>query len=469
MDEDGRSRSADVSPRADAPEAGAARILRLLLDFDVENAPRRVEEMLSEADVSRSTGYPIIAALAASGYLAKAGASLYRLGPRAADLAYVLRGPTRKSASSPFAVASSGAAAKTELRRLLPPEWDPRLTELQDASAHRRPPPHRIGFSNASLSNPWRHALFEGMREAAARRRSHICELVVRNAEDDPDRQADDIAAFIAEGVDLLIVSVAQFDHPRLEASLCAVRRAGVPIVAVDRRPTDQQSFISFVTASDRKIGGVMARWLAERIGRGGRVWMLCGDTRTSPAERRKRSALEVFGQFPEIVVTSCEETEWSPEKGYAITSDLLSRRPPPDGVWCDSGQQGIGSVDAFVDAGFGKGEIPPHTGGDLNGMYKRVVQHRVPFAAVDYPASMGARAITCAIDVLAGRPTPRRIECDLQVIVSRGSGTRSVRADDWAELHVRWDMPDDFIVTDLRPQRSAAETARSVKAARDD
>jgi len=102
------------------------------------------------------------------------------------------------------------------------------------------------------------------------------------------------------------------------------------------------------------------------------------------------------------------------------------------------------GSLTAFIARG---SPIPPHTGGDLNLAYKLAIRHRVPLAAVDYPPAMGLRSVELLLDLLRGRPVPRRVDVATEIVITRGHATRTVAPDLWADEHVRWDLPDDLIL----------------------
>jgi ribose transport system substrate-binding protein len=78
--------------------------------------------------------------------------------------------------------------------------------------------------------------------------------------------------------------------------------------------------------------------------------------------------------------------------------------------------------------------------------MYKTALQMRVPLCAVDYPAAMGALSFQTALDILSGRQVPRRVETNMEVVISRGHETSSVRADLLAEAKVRWDREDNYV-----------------------
>jgi hypothetical protein len=98
--------------------------------------------------------------------------------------------------------------------------------------------------------------------------------------------------------------------------------------------------------------------------------------------------------------------------------------------------------VATAVDAGFAPGEIPLHTGGDLNQMYQSAIINKVPLAAMDYPPAVGRRAFEVLLEILEGRSVPRRIEVGSHVVVSRGHETLSIRADYTVEDWVDWHAP---------------------------
>ncbi len=164
------------------------------------------------------------------------------------------------------------------------------------------------------------------------------------------------------------------------------------------------------------------------------------------PAQRRLEGARAVFGRYPVF-----ESPTSAGRGGRRSSAARLLQRNSPTGKRRSTALvrfrlQAVGSLRAYVAAGR-SGEIPPHTGGDLNLAYKLAIRHSVPQAAVDYPPAMGLRAVEALLDVLRGRPVPRRIDVPTEIVVTRGHATRSVRPDLWSDEHVRWDLPDDLIL----------------------
>jgi ribose transport system substrate-binding protein len=303
----------------------------------------------------------------------------------------------------------------------------------------------RLGFSNASLDHPWRTALVHSVEYGAVRSNNLVSSFEVRHARLDAARQAHDVAELLKSGVDGLIVSA--HDSVSLADSLGEAERQGVPVVLVDRGRPDILPHACFVTCDDYAIGDITARWMAERLRGRGSIVLLPGLFQADPAHRRLDGARAVFARYPGLQVADVCWTGWQEELGREIiAAKLADGRETIDGVWCDSGLQAVGSLRAYVAAGR-SGAIPPHTGGDLNLAYKLAIRHGVPQAAVDYPPAMGLRAVEALLDVLRGRPVPRRIDVPTEIVVTRGHATRSVRPDLWSDEHVRWDLPDDLIL----------------------
>lgn len=430
------------------PTSNYTRIAAILSSFDSKNSPRRVSTVLQSLEISTSTGFGLVRAMKEVGLLERVDHGSVRLGPAARRFAFgPIESANAHAGNNEYIRLFAGGNSPSGRGRIDPQiSWNPMLAETVETKRFSRKAPYAIGFANASLSNPWRYALLSSMQYAIRLHGGEIASFQTRNADDQPDQQLRDIDNLLNCGIDALIVSAADVQHLALSQMLSDLVASGFPVVAVDRRPAQAESFVSFVTASDAHIGHLSALWLAEHIGEYGRIWLLSGADRASPALRRQSAALKTFSMFPGISIEAVVFTGWTEAGGReAIRSLHAQFGGAPDGVWCDSGLQGVGSIQSFMEL---DENVPPHTGGDLNKMYKLAIDQRVPFAALDYPAAMGARAVETLLDILAGEPVTRRVETPIQTVLPRGAETISVKADLWAERHVRWDKGDDVVLS---------------------
>jgi ribose transport system substrate-binding protein len=325
--------------------------------------------------------------------------------------------------------------------------WNPDHVDIFDTLKYKKKPPYVIGFSNASISNPWRVALLHSIEAEAAKHKAEISKFIITDANDNPTKQIADIQDLMQRKVDLLLISPATAEA--LDPIAGRAMRSGIPVVMVDRRTNTESNYVTFVTGSDRELGRVTAQWLAETLKGKGSIIMLAGIAGASPAELRIQAAKEVFNQYPDIKVLDLQYTSWSPAQGKQIMAAMIQKYGKQiTGVWCDSGLECSGSIQAFVDAGYKDGEIPPQTGGDINAMYQLALRHKVPMAGIDYPPLIGAKAVDVLFDVLAGKPVLKRIEVNQQTVVSKGYETASVKADYYVRDYALMDKPGDTIMS---------------------
>jgi ribose transport system substrate-binding protein len=342
------------------------------------------------------------------------------------------------------ACAASGALGYAGLPRTF--LWNPAFNALVDTAKFKKPGPYTIGFSNASQADLWLVTFFHGVEWAAEKNAAKLKKFIVTDANGDPAKQVSDIQDLLNQGVDLLLVNPATADA--LDPIVGRAMRSGVPVVTAARRVQTDDNFVSFVTASDTALARLSASWLAEHLGGKGKIVLLPGLAGASPAEMRLQAAKEVFAQFPGIEILDTQYTGWSPANGKQIMSAVIQRHGKAiSGVWADSGLQGSGSVEAFLNAGYKSKEIPPHTGGDLNRMYKLAIEQKFPFCGIDYTPSIGIAALDLALNVLQGAAVPKRLDVNFQIVLSEGAETASIKADVQLKDYVALDKPDDFIM----------------------
>jgi len=325
--------------------------------------------------------------------------------------------------------------------------WNPNFNEVVDTADFAGEAPYTIGFSNASQGDGWLGTFYHSVEYGVSQYLDKIGRFIVTDANGDPTKQISDIQDLLEQDIDLLLVNPATADA--LDPILGRTMRQGVPVVTVARRVESDTSFVSFITASDTALARMSATWMAETLDGSGRVVLLPGLAGASPAEMRLQAAKEVFAQFPGIEIVDTQYTGWSPANGRQIMAAIIQREGADniDGVWADSGLQGSGSVEAFIGAGVTGADIPPHTGGDLNGMYQLAHENGFPFAGIDYTPSIGAASVHLAVDVLEGTPVPQRLDVNFQVVISPGDETRSISADVLLPDYVAVDRPGELIM----------------------
>ena len=296
---------------------------------------------------------------------------------------------------------------------------------FQDTTQYKKEGPYTIGFSNAGLGDSWRVVMLHSLEASAAKHKDQIKKLIITDAGHDDAKQVADIQDLISRGVDLLIVSANT--QQALDPAVPQALAAGIPVVMVDRRVASD-NFVTFVTASDAMMGRLFAQWIVEKLHGKGNVVMLAGQAGSSPSENREKPAREVFAQYPGIKVLETVYSDWSPVKGKQVMQAMIAKYGKQiDAVWSAHGLQTPGSIEAFIEAGYKDGEIPPHTTSDVNGPLQMAIQHKVPMLEVGYPPAMGGVSVDVALQVLAGAPVPCIYTINSQIAVSEGDNTPSI------------------------------------------
>lgn len=324
--------------------------------------------------------------------------------------------------------------------------WDSNPVKMQDMSKYKKKPPYTIGFSNASISNSWRVFMDREVRAEAEKHKDLIKKFYATDAQDKPDKQIGDVEDLVAKGVDLLIVSAATM--AALDPIVSRVHKQGIPVVMLDRRVTSD-NFTSFVTASNFTQGRMMMLWICQMLNGKGNIVMLPGIAGAGPAEERIVGAKEILSQFPEVKVLDTQYTSWSPSEGKRIMAAMIqSYGKQINGVWCDSGLQGSGAVEALEEAGL---KIPI-TGEDLNAYLVRVEKYKFPGMSIGFPVKMGAEAVRTSLKILQGIPVPFIVNVTRKVLTT--VDTADVKSDQpWNTMaHPEW-SGDWWIDNTLPPE----------------
>lgn len=303
-------------------------------------------------------------------------------------------------------------------------------TRMINTSKYKKSAPWNIGFSNASLSNSWRVSFVAHLRYGIEelKKQGLIKNFYETNANDDPVKQIADIEDLVTKGVDLLIVSAATAEA--LTPVVEKVMDKGIPVITVDRNISSDK-YITFVEASSTEMGKLQAQWLASELQGRGNVVMLPGLAGATPAEDRLAAAKEVFAQFPNIKILDVQYTSWSPVEGKRIMQTLIQKYPQIDGVWADSGLQGSGAAEAFMDAGM---SVPPITGEDFNRFLKMWKENDLTAVGVTFSVRMGYESVEITKKILQGEQVPHHDVVPNLVITDTNLDT-----------YVRMDLPDDY------------------------
>ena len=306
--------------------------------------------------------------------------------------------------------------------------WNPGTVKMIKTKKYKKKPPYVIGFSNAGISNSWAVFMDREVRAEAERHPKLIKKLYVTEANGKAEKQIGDIEDLLAKGIDILIVRAVT--ESALDPVISRLHKRGFPVITVSKG-IKSDNFISFVDASNQVLGRINMVWLCEMLKGKGNIVMLGGWPGAGSVIDRKVGAEEALARYPGIKVLDYQYTHFSPTEGKKVMQAMIqSFGKKIDGVWCDSGLQGMGALEALVAAGMNV----PITGDQLNGFMCKVLKHKFKACMLSYPPRMGAEAVKLALRVLNGESVPHHF--NVPTLLSTTDDTADVKADvPWSKL----------------------------------
>ena len=148
------------------------------------------------------------------------------------------------------------------------------------------------------------------------------------SAEDNDQRQIEQVRHFIEEKVDLLIVAPNQAST--LSAVVDEAYDRGIPVILFDRK-TNSDKYTAYMGADNYEIGHTMGHLIAEQMERKGTLVEITGLKGSSPAIERHRGFLEALADYPDIQLVSSELGDWTELSGRAAMEEILRLHPDLD------------------------------------------------------------------------------------------------------------------------------------------
>ena len=204
----------------------------------------------------------------------------------------------------------------------------------------------RIGLSLSTLGNPFFVTLQEGAQGAADQAGA---ELIVADAQDDAQTQADDIQNFITQQVDVIVIN--PVDSAAIVPSVEAANQAGIPVVTVDR--ASEGGEIAAHIASDNVQGGRMAgEYLFDQIGGEGTVAQLEGIAGTSAAIDRGQGFQEALDAATGVELVATQTANFDRDEGFTVAQNIFQANPDLNGLFAQNDEMALGAVEAAREAG---------------------------------------------------------------------------------------------------------------------
>jgi len=213
-----------------------------------------------------------------------------------------------------------------------------------------------IGFSQVGSEGDWRPAFSANMQESA---KEFGIDLKFANAQGKQEEQLRAVRAFIAQGVDAIIVApvvVTGWDQVLREA-----KEAEIPVFLVDRDVDveDKSLYVTRISADFNLEGKLAGAWLATESKGTCKIVELQGTTGSAPAIERKKGFEAVISQFPAMEIVATQSGDFTTEGGKKVMEAFIKSTNNLEGIcasFAHNDNMQLGAIQAMKEAGLKPG-----------------------------------------------------------------------------------------------------------------
>ncbi|WP_022824931.1 substrate-binding domain-containing protein [Hymenobacter norwichensis] len=270
-------------------------------------------------------------------------------------------------------------------------------------------PKYRIGFSQCSTTGSWRQAVLAGME----RELSFHPEVQLRmlDAQDNSQRQQQQIRELLRGGLDLLIVS--PYEAGPVTPAVQEAYRRGIPVVLLDRRITSQD-YTAYVGGDNLEVGQAAATYAARLLHEQGSVLELLGAPGSSATAGRHQGFTQGLTAFPNMRLAAQVTGYWNATTLKRPLRLALQAHPEVSLIFAHNDNMGRAAREVLRE--LGRSKQVRIIG--VDGVVLELVQQRVLTASLLYSPA-GEDAIRLALKILHKQPYKRENKLSTIVIDS--------------------------------------------------
>jgi inositol transport system substrate-binding protein len=207
--------------------------------------------------------------------------------------------------------------------------------------------PIKIGFTFPILDQ-----FLQTVADAANAKADELgVELTIVAADEDTATQLGQVENFITDEMDAIIVIPVDTDAagPMTEAA----QAAGIPLVYVNRRPSDlpADGSVPYVGSDSLYAGTVEMQELAKIAGGEGNVVILIGDPANEAAVLRTQGCHDVIDANPGLTFVAEQAGNWYREEGLNITENWIQSGEQFDIICSNNDEMALGAIEALRNA----------------------------------------------------------------------------------------------------------------------
>lgn len=268
----------------------------------------------------------------------------------------------------------------------------------------------KIGVSAPDLTN----VFFIQIREAMQAALKDGDELIIQDAAGDQNKQMNDVADMISQGVDVICLSAINSEGVR--ATLEACKEAGIPVIAFNTGVKNPELVECTVVSDNVEAGRLCAQALAAALNNTGKVVEITYST-TEVCYDRQKGFEEEIAKYPDIEIIQTRDVEKAKaDFSQPVMVDFINANPVIDGVFTINDPTARGAIAALKEAGIiDKVKVVAIDGSDEGKDFIRAGE--MVASAAQNPALIGQTCVETAYKLVAGETVESKIVIPMNII----------------------------------------------------
>lgn len=206
-----------------------------------------------------------------------------------------------------------------------------------------------IGVSMAAFDDNFLTTL----REAMATESKSLKDVTLHfeDARNDVGRQVSQVSSFITQKVGAIIIN--PVDSAATKRITDSARKAGIPIIYVNRYPTEKMGNGAYVVTSKSILAGqLQMEYLAKQLKGKGNIAIMQGNLSNEAGLERTNGVKEVVAKYPGIKITEVQTANWDRSQALDLMNKWVSSGKKFDAIAANNDEMALGALLAMKQAG---------------------------------------------------------------------------------------------------------------------
>jgi inositol transport system substrate-binding protein len=173
--------------------------------------------------------------------------------------------------------------------------------------------------------------------------------LVVFDGGQDVSKQISQVESAINQGYAGILIEPASVDG--IKPAVTAANKAGIPLVTINQRITNQELAKAFVGVEHVEGGEIEMKYVAEVLGGKGKIALLLGPLGSDGQIGRTTGYYNVLEDYPEIEVVYEQSANWRTDEALKLAENWLQTGVELVAIVANNDGMAMGALKAVEDA----------------------------------------------------------------------------------------------------------------------